>query len=47
MLQTTDAYTTILKNRLQKTLDIIIGEHQSAAIKEIEQFYILFLLFVT
>ena len=37
ILQTTDPYTTILKNRLQKTLDIIIREHQSVAIKEIEQ----------
>ena len=26
-------YTTILKNRMQKTLDAIIGENQSAAIK--------------
>ena len=25
--------TTILKNQMQKTLDIIIGENQSAAIK--------------
>ena len=26
-------YTTILMNRMQKTLDTIIGEHHSAAIK--------------
>ena len=26
-------YTTILKNHMQKTLDAIIGENQSAAIK--------------
>ena len=31
--QTTDLYTTILKNQQQKTLDTIIGENQSAAIK--------------
>ena len=27
-------YTTILKNRMQTTLDAIIGENQSAAIKK-------------
>ena len=48
ILQTTDPYTTILKNRLQKTLDTIIGEeNQSAPIKKREQFYVLFLLFLT
>ena len=47
IIQTTDPYTIIFKNRLQKTLDIIIGEHQSTAITKIEQFYILLLLFVT
>ena len=46
ILQTTDPHTTILKNLLQKTLNTIIGENQSAAVKKIEQFYILFLLFV-
>ena len=46
MLLTTDPYTTILKSRLQKTLDILIGENQSSSIKTIEQFYILFLLLV-
>ena len=38
ILQTADPYTTILKNYLQKTLDIIIGENHSTAIKKIEQF---------
>ena len=47
LLQTTDPYTTILKHRLQKRLVTIISEKQSAAIKKIEQFHILFLLFVT
>ena len=31
ILQTTDPYTTILKNQPQKILDKIIGECQSAA----------------
>ena len=35
ILQTTDPYTAILKNRLQKELDTIVGENQSAAIKRI------------
>ena len=35
ILQITDSYTTILKNRLQKTYKII-GENQSSAIKKIE-----------
>ena len=47
ILQTTDPYKAIPKNQLQRTLDTIIGENQSTAIKKIEQFYILFLLFVT
>ena len=47
ILQTTDPYTAILKNQLQKTLDTVIGQNQSASIKKIEQFYILFLLFMT
>ena len=47
ILETTEPYTAILKNRLQKILDTIIGENQSAAFKKIEQFYVLFLLFVT
>ena len=34
-LQTTDAYTAILKNQLQKALDTIIGGNQSAAIKKV------------
>ena len=37
----------ILKNLLQQTLDTTIGENWSAAITKIEQFCILFLLFVT
>ena len=32
ILQTTDPYIAVLKNRLQKTLDTIIGENQSAVI---------------
>ena len=40
MLQTTGPYTTTLKNRMQKTLDKIIGEHQSVAIEKTEQRYI-------
>ena len=42
IVQTTDPYTTILKNPLQKTLDKVIAENQSPAIKKIEQFYIFF-----
>ena len=34
-LQTTDPYTIFLKDQLQKTLDAIIGENQSAAIRKI------------
>ena len=37
----------ILKNQMQKTLIIIIGEHQSEAIKNIILLYTLFLLFVS
>ena len=44
MLQTTDPYPTNFKNQLHKTLDTVIGENQSAAIKKIEQFYIVSLL---
>ena len=40
-------YIKILKSRLQKTSDAIKDENQSAAIKKVEQFDILFLLFVT
>ena len=48
ILQTTDRYTTILKNRLQNHLDTIVGEHQSEAIKNtITLLYTLFLLFAT
>ena len=48
MLQTTDQYTVILKNRQQKALDTIISEKRSLKnVKNIEQCYILFLLFVT
>ena len=48
MLQTTDQYTVILNNRQQKTLDTIISEKRSLKnVKNIEQCYILFLLFVT
>ena len=43
ILQTTGPYTTILKNRLQKALDTIIGDIQSV-VKKMEQFYILFVL---
>ena len=39
-MQATDLYTTILKNRLQRT-DTIVGENQSVAIKKLEKFYIL------
>ena len=46
-LQTAEPYTIILKVLLQTTLDIIIGENQSAAIQKIEQLDIFFLLFVT
>ena len=34
VLQTTYAYTAIRKNRQQKTLDTVIGENQSVAIKQ-------------
>ena len=34
ILKTTGPYTTTLKNRMQKTLDKIIGEHQSVAIEK-------------
>ena len=34
MLQNTDLYTAILKNRLKKKLDTIVGENQPAAIKK-------------
>ena len=40
-------YIKILKSQLQKTSDAIKDENQSAAIKKVEQFDILFLLFVT
>ena len=40
ILQTTGPYTTILSNLLQKTLDTIIDENNSVAVKEIEHFYI-------
>ena len=36
ILQTTEPYTAILKNQLQKKLDAITDENQSAAIKKIE-----------
>ena len=34
VLKTTDSYSAILKNRQQKTLDTVIRENQSAAIKQ-------------
>ena len=37
ILHTTDPYITILKSQLQKALDAIKGENQSAAIKKVEQ----------
>ena len=40
ILKTTGPYTTTLKNRMQKTLDKIIGQHQSVAIEKTEQRYI-------
>ena len=40
ILQTTGPYTTILSNLLQKTLDTILDENSSVAVKEIEHFYI-------
>ena len=43
IFETTDPYTTIIMNKLEETLNTIIGENQSAAINKIEQFYILFL----
>ena len=45
-MQTIIQYTTILKNQRQKAYTVI-NENQSASINKIEQFYILFLLFVT
>ena len=36
IMQTTDPYTTILRNRLQKKLGAIIGENQSVTIIRIE-----------
>ena len=42
ILQTAEPYTIILKDELQITLDIIMGENQSATIKEIEQWDIFF-----
>ena len=42
-----DLYITIFKSQLQKTLDAIKGENQSAAIKKVEQFDVIFLLIVT
>ena len=38
-----DPYITILKSQLQKTLDAIKGKNQSAAIKTVEQFDVIFL----
>ena len=38
MLQTTDLYTAILKNRLEKKLDTIVGENQPASIKKQDNF---------
>ena len=38
ILQTTDLYTAILKNRLEKRLDTIVGENQPAAIKKQDNF---------
>ena len=37
ILHTTDPYIIILKSQLQKALDAIKGEKQSAAIKKVEQ----------
>ena len=37
ILHTTDPYITILKSQLQKALDAIKGEKQSAAIKKVGQ----------
>ena len=40
--KTTDPYTTIVKNRLENTLDTKADENQSAAsLKKIDQSYIL------
>lgn len=40
--KTTDPYTTIVKNRLENTLDTKAGENQSAAsLKKVDQSYIL------
>ena len=38
IFQTTNLYNIILKNPLQKALDTIIGENQSAAITKINQY---------
>ena len=38
ILQTTDLHTAILKNRLEKRLDTIVGENQPAAIKKQDNF---------
>ena len=47
ILRTIDLCTTILKNRMHKILDIIIGKNQLVVLENIEQFCILFLLLVT
>ena len=47
ILQTTESYKNHVKNQLQKTLDTLIGENQPAAMKKTEQFYILFVIFMT
>ena len=46
ILQTIDSYTAILKNQTAKTLDTIVGENLSPAIKKNPIIYILFLLLV-
>ena len=38
-----DPYIKILKSQMQKTLDAIKGKNQSAAIKTVEQFDVIFL----
>ena len=47
ILQTTESYKNHVKNQLQKTLDTLIGENHPAAMKKTEQFYILFVIFMT
>ena len=47
ILLTTESYTNHVKNQLQKSLDTLIGENQPAAMKKTEQFYILFVIFMT